>query len=525
MAAANDSQGLKIAVASFVSLSVILAVTSYFMYSNYSTADAKASEQEKKAGEATTKLLEERNNFKEWRENISREFGKFEDVASLREASKKATANYEARLNTLPSEMTKAVTDAQARGNKDAEVAKWKETADSLVKSIIGDPQPTYLSRIDRLVDLAIAEGQLITAMANDNVDLRLSLEGVNQSNDKKVLTAQEEAKRARDEQIAEHGVYEEERKTFLDKIDTFQKLNGDQAAQLASLKETLEKSGLDSEKKVGQLLAQIRVLQDQSQLTNDTLAKANGRITFVDYTNKEVRTNVTTRAGAKPAMRLSVFDKSAHAFSNEPPKAVIELIEVNNTGSRAKIIKQTDPSKPLHSDDQVYSVAIGNRQFALVGKIDMNRDGKDDRADVKRLIEMNGGKVVYDLPPPGKGHESGKISASVDWLITDELPPIYTREREVGDPTPEDKDFFKRRTEIIHEAHSLGIRPMPLFKLSGYLGYTAGQTLPGRVESIDRPTSNLLQNRKGNSAPAPAAKPKEDAAKDAAADTEDEPK
>ncbi len=41
MAAANESQGLKIAVAAFIALSVILSVTSYFLYSAYSSADAQ----------------------------------------------------------------------------------------------------------------------------------------------------------------------------------------------------------------------------------------------------------------------------------------------------------------------------------------------------------------------------------------------------------------------------------------------------------------------------------------------------
>ena len=41
MAAANESQGLKIAVAVFVTLTVILAVTTYFSYTAYSQADAK----------------------------------------------------------------------------------------------------------------------------------------------------------------------------------------------------------------------------------------------------------------------------------------------------------------------------------------------------------------------------------------------------------------------------------------------------------------------------------------------------
>ena len=42
MAAANESQGLKIAVAAFVTLTVILAVTSYFLYSAYSRSEASS---------------------------------------------------------------------------------------------------------------------------------------------------------------------------------------------------------------------------------------------------------------------------------------------------------------------------------------------------------------------------------------------------------------------------------------------------------------------------------------------------
>jgi len=41
MAAANESQGLKIAVAIFVTLTVIMAVSTYFAYTNYAEADAK----------------------------------------------------------------------------------------------------------------------------------------------------------------------------------------------------------------------------------------------------------------------------------------------------------------------------------------------------------------------------------------------------------------------------------------------------------------------------------------------------
>src|SRR5215469_11505275 len=51
-ASSSDSQGLKIAVAAFVSLTVILAVTSYFLYSNYSQAAAQL-EAEKAKGQTS----------------------------------------------------------------------------------------------------------------------------------------------------------------------------------------------------------------------------------------------------------------------------------------------------------------------------------------------------------------------------------------------------------------------------------------------------------------------------------------
>jgi hypothetical protein len=41
MAAPNESQGLKIAVSAFLSLSVILSVALYFLYSAYSVAEAR----------------------------------------------------------------------------------------------------------------------------------------------------------------------------------------------------------------------------------------------------------------------------------------------------------------------------------------------------------------------------------------------------------------------------------------------------------------------------------------------------
>ena len=49
MAAANESQGLKIAVAAFITLTVILTVSSYFLYSNGASAEARREQAEEAA--------------------------------------------------------------------------------------------------------------------------------------------------------------------------------------------------------------------------------------------------------------------------------------------------------------------------------------------------------------------------------------------------------------------------------------------------------------------------------------------
>jgi hypothetical protein len=58
MAAVDESQGLKIALAAFISLSVILAVACYFLYSLYTVADARRAVAEAKVRAAAPPLPE-----------------------------------------------------------------------------------------------------------------------------------------------------------------------------------------------------------------------------------------------------------------------------------------------------------------------------------------------------------------------------------------------------------------------------------------------------------------------------------
>jgi hypothetical protein len=139
---------------------------------------------------------------------------------------------------------------------------------------------------------------------------------------------------------------------------------------------------------------------------------------------------------------------------------------------------------------------------------MDINRDGKDDRADLIRMIEAAGGVVDYDLPPPEAGKERGEITGYDSWYVVDDpegRPPLVAyqnRREDLG--TAENADFFKQRSNAIRKARDNGVRPMLIGRLLNYLGYTFNAPVRGRAEAIDEAAmKNLLQKRTD------AAKPK----------------
>ena len=98
---------------------------------------------------------------------------------------------------------------------------------------------------------------------------------------------------------------------------------------------------------------------------------------------------------GARPQMKMTIFDKHSPGIPTEKPKGSIELTSVGERFSTAKIIKTYSAIDPIRVGDIVYSAAWSPNQpmrFALVGKMDVNRDGRDDREELKRMIQEAGG-------------------------------------------------------------------------------------------------------------------------------------
>ena len=135
---------------------------------------------------------------------------------------------------------------------------------------------------------------------------------------------------------------------------------------------------------------------------------------------------------GFRPQLTMTVFDSQSPGTPTDKPKGTIELVQVGDRDSVARIVKTNNPIDPIRVGDIVYSPVIDPYQamrIALVGKIDINRDGRDDRGDLKRMIEGAGGQVVFDLPPPDVGRKSGDLTGRIDWYVDDEREPLIQNE------------------------------------------------------------------------------------------------
>jgi hypothetical protein len=509
MAASNESQALKIAVAVLVTLVVILAVSTYFGYSYYAEADAKLTDATGKMQKQQSELDKAVREMDEQRKQLGYE--KTTDYAEVQNALKKDAQKLNEQLSAMANKVKESIDKYKQDGGNSDKVTDLNNQLDQLVSQITNEPNRTSASTISRETELLDNLAQLTTELSLDNEALRKQLTTVNGVNAGQVGEAMAAARKAAEEREGEAKKHEQERASIMQKHDLLATQNNEQATQISKLKQQIAQMDEDHRKKEETLTMQVRDWRERAEKNEVVLDKADGRITFVDYTRNEVRTNITRSMGAKEQMEFAVFDRKSPGLPTDTPKATIQLIQVGQQSSVARILKTVKTHDPIRLNDQVYSAAWSpstNERFALIGKIDIDRDGRDDREDLKRMIRAAGGVIDYDLPPAGIGSETGAITPQTSWYVLDERDPLHppgeTARRRQGD---DDATFLAKRTEAIRTARQDGVRPMSIQRVLAYLGYSFGEAVPGRVERINREAANNILNPRGlSTAPIPAA-------------------
>ncbi len=413
MAAPNESQGLKIAVAIFVMLTVVLAVSTYFSYRAYSEADAKLSKAETEKANA----LKAQNELITQVEGFRKDIGtKAEDYDVAKTEIKNAYKKADEDLNAMAASINDAITKAQGAGAQGQELVDAKEKVQAIIGSYRSEPNKTFISALDRLMELTRNLTMLQTQVALNYVDVKRTLESTNGVNAQKLDVETKALATAKQDLEAEQKKHVEERQTILSKIDQYTTDNARMQTEIANLTAQVRKLEEDGKKKLDLAQQSVRDLKARIEIKENVLDRPDGKVTYVDYIRGEIHCDVTRAMGARPQMSFAIFDALSPGLPTDKPKGTVELIQVNDTFSIAKIVKTNSTIDPIRPGDFVYSAAWSPNdpmRFALIGKIDMNRDGVDDRSSLKLLIEKAGGIVDYDLPPPEVGKVSGKVTGA----------------------------------------------------------------------------------------------------------------
>jgi hypothetical protein len=237
---------------------------------------------------------------------------------------------------------------------------------------------------------------------------------------------------------------------------------------------------------------------QEIQKLTKTNLDTPDGMVTWVNPKTSTVFINLGAEDGLRPQVTFSVFGVDVNNLAKESPKGSIEVTRViNGHMSEARIIDDS-VEDPILTRDAIYSPvwdANSAMTFALLGMMDLDQDGRDDREIVKNLITINNGSIdAEDV----NGEIVGKITSNTRYLVDGEGSSDTDDERSAA--------TRKVRTEMLNQASLHGVEVIQLDEIIKYMGYTGEKRivpLGKRARSDDfrqRPAGNGVN---GSSNPA----------------------
>jgi hypothetical protein len=213
MDAGNESQRLKRAVATLITLTVILAISLCFLYSAYASAVDAASK-------ARTGQIAALEHYERLRLKIG---ARAQDCGQVSEEISAHFKKVDERLDALLEQVNAAVLNVQANGAQGPELEETKQNAQRVVASLRSEPHKTYISSLDRFVELMQNLSFQTTQISFNYMSVRHALESATRIAKMQVDLQSKAATDSHAELLDEHMKHDEERAILLIKIDQLQ--------------------------------------------------------------------------------------------------------------------------------------------------------------------------------------------------------------------------------------------------------------------------------------------------------------
>jgi len=208
--------------------------------------------------------------------------------------------------------------------------------------------------------------------------------------------------------------------KSTTDQIDTYRKQLEEATANLKTLNDELLKTQAelkmaeDIMKRAQQEVRDIKPPPDHEVLAH----RPDGKIILIDDQAKVVHLNIGSKQHVYRGLTFTVYDRSGSIPKDGKGKAEIEIYDVAETYSAARITR-SETKKPILLGDIVANLIWNSDKtnvFVIAGDFDLDNDGNIDRNATGRitaLVEKWGGRVA------------DTISIDTDFLLLGGQPQV----------------------------------------------------------------------------------------------------
>jgi hypothetical protein len=344
-----------------------------------------------------------------------------------------------------------------------------------------GQPVPDMLKALQKLrldVDSLTEQNNALQANLDSEVAQRESLR---QQHARTLLEARNAQNKAESELAGLITKKEEEIEVKDAKITQLEQDYNQLQLEAEQTRETLVRVEKEKDNEISTLLNANGVLRERLQgIERVSFEVADGLIDFVDSGSKLVWLNLGSADRLQEKTTFSVYTKShsgigrdgEHGRGPEDIKGSIEVTKILGPHASVARVITEDFERPISKGDPIYTSLWSpgrSLAFSLVGRMDLDGDGRSNRKELHELIRIAGGTVDNEVDDEGNRTGDG-ISVNTKFLVIGELP----------DPTlassPDEQAMFekvrKAHADMEKEAHMQGVRVVSLNNFLSFVGY-----------------------------------------------------
>lgn len=250
-----------------------------------------------------------------------------------------------------------------------------------------------------------------------------------------------------------------------------------------------------------------ITLLDDRIQALNDELNRLrevafdipHGHIVRVENVTQLVYIDIGSSDLLRPGVAFNVYVQNPRDNGRGPQdiKGSIEVVQIlSNRQAEARVISE-DHSRPISPGDPIYSPiwqAGVAEEFAFVGLMDLDDDGKSDWIRLEELVQLFGGRIEFYVDDEGNIQPgTGTVSEFTTYLVVGEIP---NPDDFFGDPERQEiaANIQALHQRLTQDAQRYGVRVLRRNDFLTHIGWkpdlSGSQTVAGDRDHVPSGTA-----------------------------------